>query len=74
MKEAYGPIIGFHPTNAKMGSMAAIQADKVLKGMPAGDLPVFTSDNDLRVNYRLVKELGLNVNESILVRAYEIVR
>ncbi|MBN2422311.1 ABC transporter substrate-binding protein [Candidatus Woesearchaeota archaeon] len=73
-KEAYGPIIGFHPTNTNMGSMAAIQADKVLKGIPAGTLPVFTSDNDLNINYKLIQKMGLNVSEGLLARAYEIVR
>jgi putative ABC transport system substrate-binding protein len=73
-EEAYGPVIGFHPTNAKMGSLAAIQADKVLRGTLAGTLPVFTSDNDLRINHKLAQELGLNVPEGLLVRAVEITR
>jgi putative ABC transport system substrate-binding protein len=71
--ETYGPIIGFHPTNAKMGSLAAIQADKVLRGTPAGTLPVFTSDNDLRINYKLARELGLTVPEGLLAKAVEII-
>jgi putative ABC transport system substrate-binding protein len=74
LKEAYGPIIGFHPTNTKMGSLAAIQADKVLRGTTAGTLPVFTADNDLSINYKLIQELGLNVNEGLLARAYKITR
>lgn len=73
LKEAYGPVIGFHPTNIKMGSLAAIQADKVLKGIPAGTLPVFTSDNDLRINYKLAQELGLTVPEGMLNIAVEII-
>ena len=74
LKEAYGPVIGFHPTNAKMGSLAAIQADKVLRGIPAGTLPVFTADNDLSINYKLVRELGLNVSEGLMAQACEITR
>jgi len=74
LKEAYGPIIGFHPTDAKMGSLAAIQADKVLRGTPAGTLPVFTSDNDLRINYKLAQDLGLTVHDGLLARAVEITR
>jgi putative ABC transport system substrate-binding protein len=74
LKEDYGPIIGFHPSNTKMGSLAAIQADKVLRGTPAGTLPVFTSENDLRINYRLIQKLGLDISEGLLVQAYEIVR
>jgi putative ABC transport system substrate-binding protein len=74
LKEAYGPIIGFHPPNTKMGRLAAIQADKVLKGTPAGTLPVFTADNDLSINYRLIQKLGLDVSEGLLGRADEIIR
>jgi len=74
LKEAYGPIIGFHPTNAEMGSLAAPQVDKVLKGMPAGTIPVVTADNDLRINYKLTQKLGLEVPEGLLERAIEITR
>jgi putative ABC transport system substrate-binding protein len=73
LNEAYGPIIGFHPANTKMGSLAAIQADKILQGTPAGTLPVITADNDLRINYKVIKELGLDVPEGLLGRADEIV-
>lgn len=72
--EAYGPVIGFHPTNSKMGSMAAEHADKVLKGGHAGDIPVTTSDNDLRINYRLAQKLGLEVSDGLLSMAIEITR
>jgi putative tryptophan/tyrosine transport system substrate-binding protein len=71
--EEYGPIIGFHPSSETMGSMAAIQADKVLRGTDASTLPVFTSDNDLSINYKLAQKLGLNVSEGLLIRADTIV-
>jgi putative ABC transport system substrate-binding protein len=71
--EEYGPILGFHPSSETMGSMAAIQTDKVLKGTDAGTLPVFTSDNDLSINYRLAQKLGLTVSEGLLARADMIV-
>lgn len=74
LKEAYGPIVGFHPTNTKMGSLAAPQVDKVLKGIPAGTIPVVTADNDLRINYKVTQELGLEVPEGLLERAIEIIR
>ena len=74
LKEAYGPIIGFHPTNTKMGSLAAPLADKVLKGTPAGTIPVVTADNDLRINYKLIQKLGLTVSEGLMMMAIEVVR
>lgn len=74
LNEAYGPIISFAPTIKKMGTMAAMQANKVLKGTPAGNLPVFTSDNDLGINYKYAQKLGLTVPEGVLLKAYEILR
>jgi putative ABC transport system substrate-binding protein len=74
LNESYGPVIGFHPTNTKMGSMAAMQVDKILKGKEAGDVPILTSDNDLRINYKLAKQLGLKVSEELLAMAIEIIR
>jgi putative ABC transport system substrate-binding protein len=74
LNENYGPIIGFHPTNTKMGSLAAVQADKVLQGASAGTLPVLTSDNDLSINYKLIQKLGLTVGKDLLEVAIKIVR
>jgi putative ABC transport system substrate-binding protein len=73
-KEAYGPIIAFHPSNAKFGRLATPLADKVLKGTPAGTIPVVTADNDFRINYKLTQKLGLTVPEGLLDRADEIIR
>ncbi|KPJ73269.1 hypothetical protein AMJ48_02285 [Parcubacteria bacterium DG_74_1] len=73
LEGAYGPIVGFHPTNSKMGSLAAPQVDKVLKGIPAGRIPVVTADNDLRINYKTAQKLGLEVPEGLLDRAIEII-
>jgi len=72
-KEAYGPVIGFHPTNSKMGSLAASLVGEVLGGAPAGTLAVVTADNDLRINYKVAQKLGLEVSEGLLERAIEII-
>jgi putative ABC transport system substrate-binding protein len=73
-KEDYGPIASFYPTNAKFGRLAASLADKVLKGTPAGTIAVLTADNDLRINYKYIQKLGLQVSEGLLSKAIEIVR
>jgi len=74
LKEASGPIVGFHPDNLKFGKLAAPIANKVLKGISAGTIPVVTADNDLRINYKLTKKLGLTVGEGLLSRSIEIVK
>jgi putative ABC transport system substrate-binding protein len=69
-----GAIFSFVPDFFEMGMLAANQADKIFKGTPAGTIPVITPENHLRLNYKVIKELGLNVSEGLLSRAEEIIR
>jgi putative ABC transport system substrate-binding protein len=57
-----------------MGRLAASSADKILRGVPAGTIPVVTPEAKLLINYKLAQELGLNVSEGLLARADEIIR
>ncbi len=57
-----------------MGELAAPLADKILRGTPAGTIPVVTPEARLLINYKLAKGLGLNVSEGLLSRATEIIR
>jgi putative ABC transport system substrate-binding protein len=57
-----------------MSNLAAIQADKVLRGTPAGTIPVVTPEAKLLINYKLAKELGLNMSEGLLAKADELIR
>jgi putative ABC transport system substrate-binding protein len=56
------------------GRLAAPLADKVLKGLPAGTIPVLSPEAYLRINYRRARELGLRVPEGMLRMATEIIR
>ncbi len=67
-------IFSFEPDNLQAGELAAILADKILRGTPAGTIPVVTIDGSLRVNYKAAQEIGLTVPDSILVQADEIIR
>jgi putative tryptophan/tyrosine transport system substrate-binding protein len=69
-----GAIFSFVPDNFEMGTLAATLADKILKGTPAGTIMVVTPDNHLRLNYKVIQELGLKVSEGLLSRAKEIIR
>jgi putative ABC transport system substrate-binding protein len=57
-----------------MGKLAAPLVDKVLKGTPAGTIPVVTPEARLLINYKLAQELGLSVSEGLLSMADEIIR
>ena len=57
-----------------VGELAAILSNKILKGMPAGTIPVITPEAKLLINYKAAQEIGLNISENLLVRADEIIR
>jgi putative ABC transport system substrate-binding protein len=69
-----GAIFSFVPDNIEQGRFSAILADKIFKGTPAGSIMVVTPPSHLRLNYKVIKELGLEVSEGLLSRADEIIR
>ncbi len=69
-----GAVLTYLPDNYKIGQLTASMADKIFKGTPAGTIMVVTPKADLRINYKLAKELGLNVSEGMLNMADEIIR
>ena len=54
--------------------MAALIADKILKGTDTGTIPVATADMTLLVNYRRAQELGLVLPQVLLNIADQILR
>jgi putative ABC transport system substrate-binding protein len=69
-----GALFSFVPNNVEMGTMAASLADKILQGTPAGTIMVVTPPGHLRLNYRVIQELGLTVREGLLSMAEEVIR
>ena len=69
-----GAVFSYIPNNLEMGSQAATLADKIFKGTPAGTIMVVTPESYLRINYRVAKELGLNVSDGLLNTANKIIR
>lgn len=74
-------VIGNHTTlfgvdviSFQAGKATAPLADKVLKGTPAGSIPVASADPFLRVNYKVAQEFGVDVPEGLLKQADEIIR
>ena len=72
--EGCGSVFGVHIHNANTGAQAASLADKVLKGTPAGTIPVASAEGYFQLNFKLAQELGLNVSEGMLSVAHEIIR
>jgi putative ABC transport system substrate-binding protein len=69
-----GAVFGNADNLFKVGELAAPLADKILKGTPAGTIPVVTPDQDLYINYKVAQELGLTVPEGLLSMAVEVIR
>ena len=69
-----GALFSFVPDNREQGEQAAVLADKIFDGTPAGKIMIVTPRARLRINYKVIQKLGLSVNEGLLSRAYEIIR
>ncbi|UCF91023.1 MAG: ABC transporter substrate-binding protein [Desulfobacterales bacterium] len=67
-------VISYTPDKFEIGRQAALIADKIIKGTPAGKIMVVTPQCRLRLNYTLAQELGLTVPEGLLSKADEILR
>ena len=72
--EGYGSIFGVNVDATEAGKRAASLADKILRGTPAGTIPVVSAENFLQINYSVAQELGVTVSESLLGQADEILR
>ena len=68
-----GAMFSFVPDFFEIGVMAANMADKILKGTPAGSIMVGTARDRLRLNYRVIQELGIKVPPGLLSRADDII-
>ena len=70
----YESIYQYIPQSVPQGRQAAFLADKILKGTPAGTIPVVSAECFLIINYKAAKKLGLKVPEGLLSIANEIIR
>jgi putative tryptophan/tyrosine transport system substrate-binding protein len=69
-----GALFSFVPDNFEMGKLAAILAEKIFNGIPAGKIPVVTPEARLRLNYKKIQALGLTPPAGLLNRADKIIR
>lgn len=67
-------IFGVDVISFNAGKAAAPLADKVLKGTPAGTIPVASSEPFLTIDFGMAQKFGLTVPEGLLKQADNIVR
>jgi putative ABC transport system substrate-binding protein len=67
-------VFGLNVDSFSSGEQAAPLVDKILKGTPAGTIPVVSTEGYLEINYKEAQRLGLTVPEGLLSLADEIIR
>ena len=67
-------VFGLLPQAKVTGEQAAVLADKVFRGTPAGTIPVVTADGYFQINYKAAQALGITIPDGLLKRADEIIR
>lgn len=70
----YSTVFGVATKNLAVGRLTAQQAHKVLRGMPPGTMPVISAESFFQLNYRVARELGLQVPEGLLKHSDEVIR
>lgn len=70
----YKSIFGVNVNNIAVGKQTAPLADKILKGTPAGTIPVVSAESYFQLNYKAAREFGLDVSEGLVSSANEVIR
>jgi putative ABC transport system substrate-binding protein len=69
-----GGLLSYGPPTVDAWGRAATYVDRILRGAKPGDLPVqFPTKFELVVNLKTAKSIGLNIPESFLLRATEVI-
>jgi putative ABC transport system substrate-binding protein len=69
-----GVLIGYGPGFYEMGEQVARMADKILKGASPATIPVENAETYLGINLQTAQTIGIEIPDSILAQAKQIVQ
>jgi putative tryptophan/tyrosine transport system substrate-binding protein len=72
--DGYSTIFGLLPQAYQTGEHAAVMADKIFTGTPAGTIPVITAESLFQIDYNAGLALGVTFPDGLLKQADEIIR
>jgi putative ABC transport system substrate-binding protein len=68
----YPTPFGVFTDNVNVGKQAAPLADKILKGIEAGTIPVLSAENFLQINLEAARQLDMELPEGLISQANQI--
>ncbi|MDO8958529.1 MAG: ABC transporter substrate-binding protein, partial [Rhodocyclaceae bacterium] len=74
MQVEAGALFSYGFVHDDIGRQAARLADQILKGIPAGDLPVEMAESSLSINLVTARKLGIFIPDNILLHAEHVIR
>ena len=72
--DGYSTIFGLLPEAYQTGEHAAVMADKIFNGTPAGTIPVVTAEGLFTINVAAARELDVTVPDGLLKQADKILQ
>jgi putative tryptophan/tyrosine transport system substrate-binding protein len=72
--DGYSTIFGLLPQAYQTGEHAAVMADKIFNGTPAGTIPVVTAEGLFTISVAAAQELDVTLPDGLLKQADEIIR
>nr|WP_281436107.1 ABC transporter substrate-binding protein [Methylobacterium sp. OT2] len=69
-----GGLISYGPNRDKFSLVAANYVDRILRGVPPSDLPIYqSSEYEMSINLNTARDIGIQIPHNVLARAAEII-
>ncbi|RQV98910.1 hypothetical protein EH221_01220 [bacterium] len=71
--DEYDTIMSVSTDNMAVGKQAAILVDRILKGTPAGSIPVVSAESYIQINNTVAKKMGIHIPAGLLKQADRVI-